>query len=383
MRATNACIRKFTSELQELVELAGLDETYWQRFTDRFAELLPGTAPLLFINDKLVKRCDVAISSGIEEQHIRMHTEHYASINPWNAVNFGMPLFEPTRSEVALPSSSFRETEFYQDYLRHLPHADAATGMKFWKGEERDIELTVHYDACFDEHVNRIIEPAMHALAIPMRNAFDMLRIEITAGHTENRRAVLAHIADPAFLISAGRRIIDANALAQALVENGRNLWIGAYNRLEFHDEAAGRRFDKLLAKTLDRFQPSTLIDPIFVGAGEVEYGLNMHRLSRNAVGLLGNLSAAPPCALLVVSRRETRRGAAHQVIRDHFHLTNAEARLAVCLANGASLKDASQMTSVTYQTARTQLRSIFSKLHIHRQAELVALLLPFVDRPS
>ena len=57
------------------------------------------------------------------------------------------------------------------------------------------------------------------------------------------------------------------------------------------------------------------------------------------------------------------------------FHLTSAEARLAVGLANGKSLDAVAEESSIKKHTARHELKSVFSKLSVHRQSELVGLL--------
>jgi uncharacterized protein YhfF/DNA-binding CsgD family transcriptional regulator len=57
------------------------------------------------------------------------------------------------------------------------------------------------------------------------------------------------------------------------------------------------------------------------------------------------------------------------------FCLTPAEARLAVHLASGSSLRETAEMLSVTYNTARAHLRAIFDKTDTHRQTELIRIL--------
>jgi DNA-binding CsgD family transcriptional regulator len=56
--------------------------------------------------------------------------------------------------------------------------------------------------------------------------------------------------------------------------------------------------------------------------------------------------------------------------------LTSAEARLALLLAEGLSLKEASEALSVSVLTLRSQLKSVFVKTGVKRQTELVTLLL-------
>ena len=57
------------------------------------------------------------------------------------------------------------------------------------------------------------------------------------------------------------------------------------------------------------------------------------------------------------------------------FDPTPAEARLAIALAAGRSLKSAASEGGLTLKTYRTYLDRIFFKTGTHQQSELVALL--------
>jgi DNA-binding CsgD family transcriptional regulator len=59
-------------------------------------------------------------------------------------------------------------------------------------------------------------------------------------------------------------------------------------------------------------------------------------------------------------------------LLRCHFGLTPAEARLALHLVAGETLRSAEAKLSITYETARTHLKNIFNKTGTCRQAELV-----------
>ena len=63
-------------------------------------------------------------------------------------------------------------------------------------------------------------------------------------------------------------------------------------------------------------------------------------------------------------------------LLRCHFGLTPAEARLALHLVAGETLRSAEVKLSITYETARTHLKNIFNKTGTCRQAELIVVLL-------
>src|SRR5262245_31059116 len=64
------------------------------------------------------------------------------------------------------------------------------------------------------------------------------------------------------------------------------------------------------------------------------------------------------------------------KLLRSHFGLTQAEARLALHLVAGETLRCTAVKLSITYETARSQLKSTFNKTRTHRQAELVIVIL-------
>jgi DNA-binding CsgD family transcriptional regulator len=61
-------------------------------------------------------------------------------------------------------------------------------------------------------------------------------------------------------------------------------------------------------------------------------------------------------------------------LLRCHFGLTQAEARLALQLVAGETLRSAAVKLNITYETARTCLKKIFKKTETCRQTELTAL---------
>jgi DNA-binding CsgD family transcriptional regulator len=61
--------------------------------------------------------------------------------------------------------------------------------------------------------------------------------------------------------------------------------------------------------------------------------------------------------------------------IRELFGLTRAEAKLAVSLACGLSLRDSTDRTNLTVKTGRSYLERIFAKTGTRQQSELVAVL--------
>lgn len=83
--------------------------------------------------------------------------------------------------------------------------------------------------------------------------------------------------------------------------------------------------------------------------------------------------SQAPPegSIVFVAPDREAASDEAH-MYRETFGLTPAEARLAAKLKDGLALKDAAEELGISVNTARNQIKSVFEKLGVNRQSDLI-----------
>ena len=87
--------------------------------------------------------------------------------------------------------------------------------------------------------------------------------------------------------------------------------------------------------------------------------------------------AAAPAAAVTVLVTDGEQAGApSPDALHCYYGLTPAEAELASFLAEGLSLEQAAARRGVSRNTARGQLKRIFSKTGTNRQAELVGLVL-------
>ena len=67
--------------------------------------------------------------------------------------------------------------------------------------------------------------------------------------------------------------------------------------------------------------------------------------------------------------------------LKDEFGLTPAEVRLVLRLIEGESLRSSAAALGITYETARTALKSVFQKTRTCRQVELVIVIVKAMER--
>lgn len=85
---------------------------------------------------------------------------------------------------------------------------------------------------------------------------------------------------------------------------------------------------------------------------------------------------AVRPAAVLVSSDPDAAQVPPERHLREAYGLTAAEASLALRLAEGMSLREAAESLVVSVNTAKAQLKAVYAKLDVDRQAGLVRRVL-------
>lgn len=173
-------------------------------------------------------------------------------------------------------------------------------------------------------------------------------------------------------------RLLTTNAVGRALLDQGEGLSLRA-GRLHIE----GRDINKELQQAL-----ATIIRAQMNGETSVVRALRVPRSAGRAhLGLVirpvpasqWSEGQSSPSAAIFISDPDLQESTSRQILGELFELTPAEANLATLLARGLSLSQVSSAQNVSQHTARAQLKSIFAKTGVSRQAELVRLVLKSV----
>jgi DNA-binding CsgD family transcriptional regulator len=95
----------------------------------------------------------------------------------------------------------------------------------------------------------------------------------------------------------------------------------------------------------------------------------------RPTSSLLGWHDAETPAVLIFILDPERPVGAPQADLHQLYGLTSAESTLAICLMEGKTLNECSELLGIRRSTVRMHLRNLFSKTGTQRQSELVGLL--------
>lgn len=176
--------------------------------------------------------------------------------------------------------------------------------------------------------------------------------------------AVLEHANYGCLLLSPEGTPLHGNPLAFALLEQAQ---IRVSHRLQLPTRLLQSRFDAALACAA---APDCRSAPTLFAPGPPPVAMTLHPPTPGSIST--GTQAAPLTLTLRGQRTATRLP---DCVAQHFSLTPAEFKLCAALVDGASLKACAQNWSRSYDTLRSQLKTILAKTGTHRQAELVALL--------
>lgn len=352
----------------------------------RFAELEQATAAFLSASlvgggwedalEGIARSAGASSAVLIRERHLRvsasMTTPSYAEPMARHMKGLGPPNSRHVRVRTTL-AGGFRADQddygldelkrdvFYQEFMRPLGlfwHANAKLG-----GTETDfVEISLKFGIGSG--------PCRHELL----HALDRQLANLRAAARVSQRLLEAEASGMVHVLELrGHPIFEINALGAILRAHGAPIeqlelpLRSNTRRLVAATAMAQQRIDEALARAIagDRLPSLIRLDP--------SWFLQIVPVTGPARDVFGGAVAL---AILIAGRcEETTVWRRKTMLRQCFSLTVREADLACLLAEGDDLDQVAEYWGIGKGTARNHLKSVFTKLGVHRQSELAALV--------
>jgi DNA-binding CsgD family transcriptional regulator len=372
-------IEQLIGNVGEAIDRAAIDPTRWAGVLDAICSSLPGTKATIHVADTRDQSSIGVIQHGFGASLIAEYERHYSKLNPWGPFLMKCPALQAIISDDRLPASSFRQSEFYCDWLARVGDMDSTVGMKLVHEQDRIGVIAIHHHPSMAERYNPQIARVLQSSATRLRRAVDAARLACGREAAGPASVPLGAFALPAFLLDGRGRVLELNEPATRLIEApgfAAGLSLGLDNTFRLGSATLAERVVAVARQ-------------IAAGRGPWSDGLDLPLTTadgrRLTVSLLAvreptrrgapAFFAASRLTLLLLRPCSGGDTAGQAALGTRYGLTPAERRLAVQLASGLSLRQSADRLGVSYQTARSQLKLVFAKTGTSRQAALVALL--------
>ncbi len=322
--------------------------------------------------DKARKRADSTLADP-NDWEVSAYREQFFSLDPF----INLPLDNVIALEDILPDKELVTSDYYLHYLKpiglfRILGVDTA--------EPGGMLARLRFSRRASEARFKTKDRQLLTLLTPhLRQAIEIYaKLNRMTSERDVYAGAVNQLSVATMILDEQGRLLTTNAVGRALLDQGEGLSLRA-GRLHIE----GRDIDKELQQAL-----ATIIRAQLHGETSVVRALRVPRSAGRAdLGLVirpvptsqWSEGQSSPSAAVFVSDPDLQESTSRQILGELFKLTPAEANLATLLARGLSLAQVSGAQNISQHTARAQLKSIFAKTGVSRQAELVRLVLKSV----
>jgi DNA-binding CsgD family transcriptional regulator len=359
--------------ITELAEFASMGRETWHAFNHEFNKLYPGSITNITVFDRRSLIPVLVATSDIDPVLEHEYVQYYGAINPWNEFWPKAAAGKPYASTKYQPSSLFRTTEFYNDWLLKTGTIDCV-GMKLLTSDREIISFSTMLPN------SRLEENELHALEL-----FDNIASAVTKG-VENSQlfaklgsqdvgsaAVVDRSPDIALVVDHALKVIAANEQAEHAMRS-EDLIFARSGRLHIVEGEIAAWFKAAFA---DLLMNRPINDNKRLGRHRGRYlQINLNRLPYSGTASVPSRMLKPFLLLIVIKELSAAAPLiSAKILADLFHLTEGEASICVMLREGLTVNEIADQRNLSRETVRHHLKAIFRKSGTSRQAELVALL--------
>jgi DNA-binding CsgD family transcriptional regulator len=382
---------RIDSDLSQLIELiykGTLETQPWQSALPALREALdaqvvslvlrPPTADdqgviLNSVRPDTARKGPNATLADPNDWEVSAYREQFFSLDPF----INLPLDKVIALEDILPDKELVTSDYYLHYLQPI---DLFRILGVDTAEPGGMLARLRFSRRASEARFKAKDRNLLALLTPhLRVAIEIYaKLNRMTSERDVYAGAVNQLSVATIILDEQGRLLTTNAVGRALLDQGEGL---SMREGRLHIE--GRNIDKELQQAL-----ATIIRAQLHGETSVVRALRVPRSAgRSDLGLVirpvpasqWSEGQSSPSAAVFISDPDLQESTSRQILGELFKLTPAEANLATLLARGLSLAQVSSAQNISQHTARAQLKSIFAKTGVSRQAELVRLVLKSV----
>lgn len=352
---------------------AALNPELWPEFISDFAVRIKAEAGIISFHNVEDLELSFIKTHGRDETLIDKYKEYFIKINPYLNIIKEIPysIFSSTN---LIDEKSLIETEYYNDWL--LPQKiHFNIGAILFRDSARlalvDMQRPLKAGPFGTNELDQIniIEPHLKRALVINQKFWDLLANPSAA------TTVLDNLEIGVIFLDEKAHPVYLNRKAEDLTKSGEGVVVRSDGLSAKYPEQA-KSLKLLIHESVQTGLGKGLSPGGVLRVGNLpedphQVLITPFRTEKNDLGLTGFRI----CAAVFISSPHQPHAVSVETLKTMFELTSAEARLVSELANGLTLEEISDNFEISKNTARDQLKSIFSKVNTRRQTDLINLV--------
>lgn len=353
-----------TDELIDLIYAILLGEASWQQFLDTLAAGIPnGKAVMAMHGIASPEEGYVPISAGFDGKAIETYNAHYAALNVWQP-----PL---TRQRVGigvidnqlLSREELIKTEFFNDYL--IPNEIQVTACVKIGSDRHHSFSVVALSAQTDLQLKINMASELTELGQHLKRAFEFYKKGPSNRAAAEMGAALFDAIDIGLIvIGDGACVKTISAVGQTMLAKNSPVRISPLGRFGFRDGQPQAALNGMLER---KYAGPKVVSLFSHGTKLTLIQVNKDRVSLYFEG-----------PTVIVLMEQLGRGATAfdpRLVSLVYGLTKAEIRAVSGIVAGKSVDQIAQEASLSRETIRVQMKSLYAKTGASSEADILRLL--------
>lgn len=365
-------IRASDDLLIDLIYSAMLGETSWKTFLDRMSESSPGSWSVLFSHDGSRSNGFIGLHAGCDDESILdAYEAHYSLVNPWAPYCMTKQPGQGIIAHDAYPQEDLVRSEYYNDFLLPMGIRSSA-GCTIDKDKDR-ILLVSTMTVDDDPDVIRPVADQFTRLAPHLKRAADFYRKgPKLRAVTELGGSLFEALHIGTLMVGEAGRVKAVSETAQKMMAASSAVRISPVGRASLRDSAAQAVLGDMLER--DYRGPKSVSFSDRLGKLTLVH-LRKDRLSHYFEG--------PTVMLLLERPNLIGESFDQEEFSAAYRLTGAETRAMKGIMSGMSTDEMAGAAALSRETIRSQVKSLYFKVGVRSEAELLRLVMAGRIRPD
>lgn len=359
-----------TDQLLDLIYDAATDQELWSSAVVKIADVTDSVGGFIFGVDNSAHQMLFSINGRLVEEAHTVYRERHI-VNPLSMFMNHAPVGKLVTSDEILPLTEFKRTAFFDEVFRPQDIAHAAMVPLAAKQS-----FQVGFTLCRSGRTGPYQSEQLRLIAqlFPHLRRALLLGFRLDGYKALQRAefAVLDRLSAGIVLLDRAAVVVFANAAARSMTARDGPLRL----RNSVLTTATPGRAQKLagLVDAAARGTPVGTMSIPHPDDGRL-FKISAVTMRRRDIDRFWVLGMRDVATMLVIHDPALPMAVPAEWIMDAYGLTPAEARVALCMASGATIPEAAHKLNISTNTIKTHLRKVFAKTGTSRQAELVRLI--------